>query len=151
MKAKIVITSVGVGGVKGLGVNVGSAAYIQLGERVAVRNYGISDVLSLGEKSHTLAVGHVATTFFHLSEDARDKLLDLDYLAGKSLEVEVKGTLALRGQVDVRLILIDAEGAAETLIERLGIPAFGAQLATTQVRGRIKLLSGRLHLLEGAK
>lgn len=146
MKARVIITGVGVGGFRGLGVNLSSNAYIQIGERIVLRNYGLTDHFSLGARSSTLVVGHVKTDFFYLGEDAYNKLMSFDYLSGRLLQLEVKGTLAGRGLVDLKLVSIDSSGASETLVERLNIPASGAQLATTQVRGRVRLLpsNGRI-------
>lgn len=148
MKASLRITGVGLGGFKGLGINIGSAAYFQIGQNPSVRNYGIIDCLSLGEKTHTFAFGHVATEPFHLGEAEYKSLMRLDHLTGKSMQIEVIGTLAGKGAIDLRVLLIDNQGIVETIVERMGIPAAGAQFATTRIRGRIRLLPSNVIFAE---
>jgi len=61
------------------------------------------------------------------------------------LDIEAVGTIAYRGAIELRITAIDERGAGETLVERLNIPARGAQVSITKVRGRIRMIPVRLH------
>src|SRR5690625_3261622 len=62
---------------------------LQIGQNPSVRKHGIIDYLSLGEKTHTFAFGHVATEPFHLGEAEYKSLMRLDHLTEKSMQIEV--------------------------------------------------------------
>lgn len=148
MKAQVIISGVGFGGFVGAGVNIGVAAYLRIGERAALRNYAVVDLVSVGGASSTFVIGHVKTDYFFLGGEAYKKLMDTRYLAGKLLDIEVAGTVVGRGAVDIKIRTIDNDGVAETMVERLAIPARGVQATITKVRGRIRMIPAKLHRLQ---
>jgi hypothetical protein len=143
MEMKVVISGVGAAIPKtGFGVNFISGSYIGLRNSKKMSNIlmGLADLISIGNKSGTVVVGHVATDWFFVDPVMHNWVTNTNGLIGKKAEIEVIGTLIVNGNVDLKFTVFDKNGNTNELISKVDIESSGIQAANTKVRGVLKQL-----------
>lgn len=141
MEMKVVISGVGAAIPNtGFGVNVISGSYIKLrnSKRMSTILMGLADAISMGNKSGTVIVGHVATDWFFVDPVVHNWVTNTNDLIGKKAEIEVLGALIVNGTVDLRFTVYDKNGNTNVLISKVDIESSGIQAANTKVRGVLK-------------
>lgn len=141
MEMKVIIDGMGIALPKtGFGVNLFSGSYISLrnNKGAPVLLLGLADALSLGSKSGTVIVGHVATQWFFVDPVKHNWVTNTIDLIGKKAEVEVIGTLLAKGSVDFKFTVFDKEGNTKELVSKVDLESSGVQVANTKVRGVLK-------------
>lgn len=125
----------------GLGLNAFSASYIQVNSapNQPLRTYGIAEILSAGGDNSTLVYGTITTAPIRLSPE-EFQAFSVNNVSGKTFDIQVSGTVVVSGKADITISLIDKEGRIEEVIQRKDIKVTGGQLASTNVRGRARLL-----------
>lgn len=123
----------------GFGVNVISGSYIQVNysSNRPNKTYGIVDILSIGGNNSTIVYGTIHTDPIILNADEL-QAFSLSNMAGKHVDIEISGMFINSGSADIRITLIDDEGRPQVAIERKNVRVRGGQLASTQVRGRVR-------------
>ncbi len=141
MEMKVVISGIGAAIPKtGLGVNIFSGSYIEFRNSKRIPNIlmGLADVISIGNKSGTVVVGHVATDWFFVDPVKHNWVTNTNDLIGKKAEIEVVGTLIVNGEVDLKFTVYDKNENTNELISKVDIKSSGLQAANTKVRGVLK-------------
>ena len=141
MEMKVVISGIGAAIPKtGLGVNILSGSYIEFRNSKRIPNIlmGLADAISIGNKSGTVVVGHVATDWFFVDPVKHNWVTNTNDLIGKKAEIEVVGTLIVNGKVDLKFTVYDKNGNTNELISKVDIKSSGIQAANTKVRGVLK-------------
>ena len=141
MEMKVVISGIGAAIPKtGLGVNIFSGSYIEFRNSKRIPNIlmGLADVISIGNKSGTVVVGHVATDWFFVDPVKHNWVTNTNDLIGKKAEIEVVGTLIVNGEVDLKFTVYDKNENTNVLISKVDIKSSGLQAANTKVRGVLK-------------
>ena len=141
MEMKVVISGIGAAIPKtGLGVNILSGSYIKFRNSKRIPNIlmGLADAISIGNKSGTVVVGHVATDWFFVDPVKHNWVTNTNDLIGKKAEIEVVGTLIVNGEVDLKFTVYDKNENTNELISKVDIKSSGLQAANTKVRGVLK-------------
>lgn len=125
----------------GLGLNAFSASYIQVNAapNQPLRTYGVAESFSVGGDNSTLVYGTITTAPINLSPE-EFQAFSVDNVSGKSFDIQVSGTVLVSGKADITISLIDDQGRVEEVIQRKDIKVKGGQLASTNVRGRARLM-----------
>lgn len=144
MEAKITISSIGLA-IPGtsLGINALSGTYLQIRKnpKAPILTYAIKSTLDISGNSGTLIMGHAASSWFPVSEEAFSKL-QIDNLKGKGYfaDVEVSSTLAGSGTTDIKFSLISKNGNSDVVFEKYNLKSKEFQLDSTKIREQIFLL-----------
>ena len=138
MEMKIVITGFGLSIPKtGLGLNLLAGSYVafRYSEKTPYVVMGLTDALSIGSKSETVVVGHVETHWFFVDPVKHNWVTNVIGLIGKKAEIEVVGTLLIKGETDLKFTVYDKGGNVNELISKVDVKSSGLQIANTKVRG----------------
>jgi hypothetical protein len=122
----------------GIGINGTTNCYV--GFRHSKKNpdilLGLQDVASMGPKSGTILGSWIVTDYFNVEYPNHRWIANTGRLIGKTVEIEVSGTMIVRGTVDIRFTVIDKNGNFNQLLSKANINATGGQLANTKIRGK---------------
>lgn len=143
MEMRITISSLGLSiGKSGFGASAISGSYIEIRPSniasYCTTTYGIVKGPSLGSSSGTIVWGQVQTDWFQISNDHYSLLSSRDALVGKTGDIQLIGTLAVGGNVDIELRIFDNEGNVTFSLDKVNTPSKGVQAASTKVRGTIR-------------
>ncbi len=94
---------------------------------------------SLGSNSGSTVFGHVQTEWFRINDDSAE-LIQNNVVVGKIADVNISGAIVVGGRVDVNVNLIDQNGSIDTLVAKANISSSGVQVASTKVRGVLKIM-----------
>lgn len=97
----------------------------------------------MGGNSGTLIAGHIETAWMKIDAVKHGWLCNRTSLVGKHGEVELKGTLAFSGKVDVTFTVYDANNESNFSLSQIRVESTGGQIADTRVRGIIKDMMGK--------
>ena len=145
MQIQIIGASVAIAVPKtGFGINGTAFAYINLrpagGKRI--QTLAVDDHLSLGGRSGTLVWSNVRTGWTNIDPIKYPWVCSAHKLTGKTVDLEVVGTMFGAGKADIKMSLIDKDGEATSLVAKMDIESEGFQLTGLKVRGSLKLLPG---------
>ncbi len=142
MEAKLWISGVGVGIPRtAFSANLASGAYLLIrpGPNLpATQCFGLVENFTLGSEGNTILYGHAETEWFPVVGDAAQKVLGHGAIKGGELEIKVSGTFIGKGQIDIKVLLIDDDGEAMSLLDKFNIPAVGGQISSTTIRGKVR-------------
>lgn len=119
----------------GFGVNLATASYIGITNGYQVTLLGLSNVMSLGEKARTFVFGWIKTDPFFVCPIKHNWATNTIALIGQTAEIELTGTLVIRGSVDLKFTVYDKHGNTNELMSKVNIKAIGGQVSETKVRG----------------
>jgi hypothetical protein len=121
----------------GIGINGTTNSYV--GFRHSKKNpdilLGVQDIASLGPKSGTFVGSWIVTDYFIVEYPNHRWISNTGRLSGRTVEIEVSGTMIVRGTVDIKFAVIDKNGNFNQLLSKANIKAIGGQLANTKIRG----------------
>lgn len=128
-----------------IGFSLFSGVYIQLrrSSNDQPQTFGIASGVEIGGNSGTLIAGHIETAWMEIDTTKHAWLCSRSSLVGKLGEVELKGTLAFSGTVDVNFTIYDANNESTFSLSRIKVESKGGQLADTKIRGVIKDMMGK--------
>lgn len=134
----------------GFGINGIAFAYINLrntpgGKRI--QTLAVDDHLSLGGKSGTLVWSNVRTGWTNIDPIKYPWVCSAQKLTGKTVDLEVVGTMFGAGKADIKMSVIDKDGESTSLVAKMDIESEGFQLTGLKVRGSLKLLPGAKTLI----
>lgn len=138
MEMKVIIDSLGLSVPKtGFGLNLFSGSYIEFrnSKKTPKILMGLKDIISLGSKSGTVVLGHIATEWFFVDPIKNSWVTNSGALIGKKAEIEVIGSIIAKGKVDLKFTVYDKDGNTNELISKVDIKSSGFQVANTKVRG----------------
>jgi hypothetical protein len=102
--------------------------------------------MSLGGKSGTMVWSNVKTNWVNIDSIKYPWDCNARSLVGKTIDLEVLGTMFGAGKADVKMTLIDNNGEPRSLVSKMDIESRGYQLTGLKVRGTLKLLPGAKEL-----
>jgi hypothetical protein len=145
MQIQIIGASIAVGIPKtGFGINATTFAYISLRptEGKLIQTFAVDDHLSIGGKSGTFIWSNVRTSWTNIDSVKYPWVCNAQELTGKTIDLEVIGTMFGAGKADIKVSLIDKDGESTSLVAKMNIESEGFQLTGLKVRGILKLLPG---------
>lgn len=145
MQIQIIGLSAGIGVPKtGFGVNLATYAYISLRPTQGphMKTLALDDALSVGGKSGTFIWSDFKTSWTNIDPRKYPWVCNAHNLVGKTIELEVLGTMVGAGKVDIKMTLIDEDGETKSLVSKMNIDASGRQLTGLKVRGILKHFKG---------
>ena len=149
-KIRIYISGMGIAINDKIGLNVLSAAYIEIKQTANAipRIFAVVKSPSVGGNSGTLVIGHVQTDWFDLdlNSAAEMTLAKLVSKKNRTIDLEVKNMLLGSGKCDIKATLINDKGVGLQLFERFDIPCIGGQLSETKIRGDLRHIPGLIEI-----
>lgn len=121
------------------GINVGTVMGLSMRATPKAKPYhfGIYSIGGFGGKSGTVVLGYIKTAWMRVDYDKHSWLYDKKFLIGKKVQIELKGTLIIRGKVDVNLKIIGEDKEIKFSLSKVDIESIGGQFQETAVRGII--------------
>lgn len=143
MDIRIIISGLGINIPKtSFGVNAISGCYVSVRNSEAAPEavYGIKSYLSLGSESSTLIVGQIRSEWMKVVDPDIINKFSLQNVMGKTLDINVSGTVLMKGTADISIKLIDGTGDAISILDKYDVKVEGGQLSSTSIRGRAVLM-----------
>lgn len=126
-----------------IGINLISGVYFLLRDTPRAKPfvYGIATAGGLGGKSGTMVFSYIDTAWMKIDYGKHPWLYSKMSLVNKKAQIQIKGTLVIKGKVDITLTIFDKNNETKNSINKIDIECKGGQLSTTSIRGKIVCLS----------
>ncbi|MCD8558171.1 MAG: hypothetical protein LRY75_04935 [Shewanella xiamenensis] len=143
MDIRIIISGLGINIPKtSFGVNAISGCYLHVknGDAAPEAVYGIKSYLSLGSESSTLIFGQIRSEWMKVVDSEIINKFSLQNVMGKTLDINVSGTVLMKGNADISIKIINEIGDAINILDKYDVSVEGGQLSSTNIRGRAVLM-----------
>jgi hypothetical protein len=135
-----------------IGLDLLSGCYVQVRatHSAVPLTYVIGTYANPGGKTGTVALGHIITEWFAITPSKYSWLFNPKGMLGSPAELNVSGTLIIKGQVDINFKLLDNEGNVLKEVKRINVKATGGQLSSTYIYGTLMMIPPKASQLRKA-